>query len=132
MRWFLGEGDPDPGSGEAKGSPQGNRFMQWFMGEDTGEQSPGRGAIASDGRVADQKEQHVTGIVIAGYICAVVLPVVGAIIGATQFNHNRHGAWILGLSIAMVILGIVFTVVIISIMANSVPEVAGYGSGYEY
>lgn len=130
MRWFLGEDDPDFGG--AGGSPQGNRFMRWFMGEDIGEQSADRGAIPSTGGLANQKEQNVTGVVVAGYICAVVLPLVGAIIGATQLNRNRHGAWILGLSIAMALLSIIIGVVLFSIVANSVSELESYGSEYEY
>lgn len=132
MRWFLGEDDPNPDLGGADGSPQGNRFMQWFMGEDAGEQSADRGAIPSTGGLADQKEQDVTGIVVAGYICAVVLPLVGAIIGATQLNRNRHGAWILGLSIAMALLSIIVGVVLFAIVANSVSELESYGGEYEY
>lgn len=41
-----------------------------------------------------EKEQNASGIVIAGYIFAVLMPLVGFIIGLTQINKNRHGIWV--------------------------------------
>lgn len=72
------------------------------------------------------KEQQVTGIVIAGYICAVLLPVAGAVIGATQLNRNRHGIWIVGISIAMVVLGILLSILLVVWINSSVPDYTEY------
>ena len=48
-----------------------------------------------------EKEQEATGIIIAGYIFAVLIPIVGFVIGLTQINRNRHGLWVVLLSVAV-------------------------------
>ena len=45
-------------------------------------------------RPGDEKEQNATGIIIAGYVFAVLMPIVGFVIGLTQINRNRHGVWV--------------------------------------
>lgn len=74
----------------------------------------------------EAKEQHATGIVIVGYICAVLLPIVGAIIGATQVNRNRHGIWIIWVSIAMVVVGIILYVVLLAAINSSIGDYTEY------
>lgn len=46
-----------------------------------------------------EKEQQATGIIIAGYIFAVLMPLVGFILGLTQVNRNRHGIWVVVVSV---------------------------------
>lgn len=46
------------------------------------------------------KQQDADGTIIAGYIFAVLIPIVGFIIGLTQINKNRHGIWVVVASIA--------------------------------
>lgn len=48
---------------------------------------------------ADGKEQEAGGVIIAGYIFAVLMPIVGFIIGLTQINRNRHGLWVVIVSV---------------------------------
>ncbi len=50
-------------------------------------------------RAGDQKEQDASGVIIAGYIFAVLLPLVGFIIGLTQINKSRHGIWVVVASV---------------------------------
>lgn len=76
---------------------------------------------ARAGRVgADGKEQEATGVVVAGYIFAVLMPIVGFIIGLTQINRNRHGIWV-------VLLSIVVFVVYLAIITS-----VGSGGGNRY
>src|SRR5829696_3230683 len=43
------------------------------------------------------------GLVIAGYIGGVLIPIVGIVIGAILIQRaNRHGPWVLGLSLLMI------------------------------
>ena len=46
-----------------------------------------------------EKEQDASGIIIAGYIFGVLMPLVGFIIGLTQINRNRHGLWVVIVSV---------------------------------
>ena len=47
---------------------------------------------------SDVMKQHADGIIIAGYVFAVLMPLVGFIIGLTQINKNRHGIWVVVVS----------------------------------
>jgi hypothetical protein len=49
----------------------------------------------------------VTGVVVAGYVFAVVMPIVGFIIGLTQINRNKHGFWIVVASVVVFLAGVV-------------------------
>lgn len=51
------------------------------------------------GRRPGEKEQGVTGVIIAGYVFALLMPIVGFILGLTQINRNRHGLWVVILSV---------------------------------
>jgi VIT1/CCC1 family predicted Fe2+/Mn2+ transporter len=53
-----------------------------------------RQPAGSGQRPTDEKEQSATGIIIAGYAFAVLMPIVGFVIGLTQINRNRHGVWV--------------------------------------
>lgn len=46
-----------------------------------------------------EKEQHASGVVIAGYIFALLMPFIGFIIGLTQINKSRHGIWVVVVSV---------------------------------
>jgi Protein of unknown function (DUF2510) len=52
----------------------------------------------------DGKEQHASGTIVAGYIFAVLMPLVGFIIGLTQINRSRHGLWVVVASVAAFVL----------------------------
>jgi len=45
-------------------------------------------------------ETTVTGLLVVGYVTAVLLPLVGLVIGLTQVNRNRHGIRVVGLAVA--------------------------------
>lgn len=83
-------GAPDPGFYPDPNDPKVERY--WDGRKWTESRQPaglGRGVAVSGG-----KEQEATGIIIAGYIFAVLMPLVGFIIGLTQINKNRHGIWV--------------------------------------
>jgi hypothetical protein len=46
------------------------------------------------------KQQNADGTIIAGYVLAILMPLIGFIIGLTQINRNRHGIWVVVVSIA--------------------------------
>ena len=73
---------------------------------------------------ASEKEQQASGVVITGYIFAVLMPLVGFIIGLTQINRSRHGIWV-------VVASIVAFFVWIAIFASSA-ESGGGGGYYSY
>lgn len=72
------------------------------------------------------KEQEATGTIIAGYIFAVIFPIVGFVIGLTQINRNRHGLWVVLTSIAAFIAWIV----IIEVATASHGCTGPYGEAY--
>ncbi len=85
---------PEPGFYPDPNDPKVERY--WDGRKWTESRQPaglGRGAVATGG-----KEQEATGIIIAGYIFAVLMPLVGFIIGLTQINKNRHGIWVVVVS----------------------------------
>lgn len=73
-----------------------------------------------------EKEQEATGTIIAGYIFAVIFPLVGFVIGLTQINRNRHGLWVVLLSVAAFIGWIVLIAVVSASHGCSGP----YGETY--
>lgn len=120
-------GQPQGGNAATRQSRQGpsqphsqrRRFYHWD------EESPRSGQAAASppgSQRAEAKEQRATGIVIVGYICAVLLPVAGAVIGATQLNRNRHGIWIVVVSIAMVVVSIIATIILLVMINSSIPD----------
>ena len=58
-----------------------------------------------------EKEQEATGTIIAGYVFAVIFPIVGFVIGLTQINRNRHGLWVVLVAVAAFVAWIVIIVV---------------------
>lgn len=74
---------------------------------------------------APGKESQATGIVIVGYVCAVLLPIVGVVIGATQHERNRHGIRIVSISLVMLALGFVTMMLVLGSASSSVQ-----GPGY--
>lgn len=46
-----------------------------------------------------EKEQEASGVVVAGYAFAVLMPLIGFIIGLTQINKSRHGIWVVIVSV---------------------------------
>jgi hypothetical protein len=61
---------------------------------------------------APAKEQEATGTIIAGYVFAVIFPIVGFVIGLTQINRNRHGIWVVCAAVAAFIGWIILIVVL--------------------
>jgi hypothetical protein len=53
-----------------------------------------------------EKEQKADGVIITGYILAVLMPLIGFIIGLTQINKNRHGIWVVVASVAAFVMWI--------------------------
>lgn len=74
------------------------------------------------GPAAGEKEQEASGTVVAGYIFAVLMPLIGFIIGLTQINRSRHGIWV-------VIVSIVAFFVWLAIIANGA---SSSSSSYSY
>ena len=57
----------------------------------------------TDYLAAPPKKAVGEGMVAAGYITAVLFPIVGVVIGIIAMNRgNRHGRWILGLSLLFI------------------------------
>ena len=55
-------------------------------------------------KVEGEKKNEVDGTIIAGYIFAVLMPLIGFIIGLTQINRNRHGLWVVVVSVVMAVI----------------------------
>lgn len=51
--------------------------------------------------VKQAQADKINGACIAGYIFAVLIPIVGFVIGLTQINRNKHGIWVIAASVAM-------------------------------
>jgi hypothetical protein len=102
--------------------PNQSGGRRYYDGENWTDQftPPPDPALAKKG---EEKEQHATGTVIAGYIFAVIMPLVGFIIGLTQINRNRHGLWVVLLSIAA-FFG--WVILISALAAQEAAECTGY------
>lgn len=92
--------DPDGGGGK--------RYFdgtQWT--EDrapAGDPAAGTAPYAAPATTADGKSTEVTGVIIAGYVLAVLIPIIGLIIGFTQMNKNVHGTRVIIVSVAVMVL----------------------------
>lgn len=111
---------PGPGWYPDPNDPATNRY--WDGGSWTESRAPKTAAGAVVG--PDGKEQNASGVVVAGYIFAVLMPLIGFIIGLTQINRSRHGLWV-------VIASIVAFFVWIAIVAADASS-GGGGGGYSY
>ena len=88
---------------------------------------PSAQPVAGYGPPLEQgKEQEATGTIIAGYIFAVIFPIVGFVIGLTQINRNRHGLWVVLVSIA----AFVAWIIIIALATASHGCTGPYGEAY--
>ncbi len=59
-------------------------------------------------RAEPAKPASADGLVIAGYILAVMIPIGGLVIGAMLLGrHNQHGRWVLAISILFIALAFV-------------------------
>lgn len=81
---------PDPGFYPDPNDPKVERYWDGRKWTDS-RQPAGLGRTTAS---ATAKEQNASGVIIAGYIFAVLMPLVGFIIGLTQINKNRHGIWV--------------------------------------
>jgi hypothetical protein len=70
------------------------------------------------------KEQDATGVIVVGYVFAVLMPIVGFIIGLTQINKNRHGIWV-------VVVAVLAFLLWMAILSSSTGG-GGGGGGYNY
>ncbi len=86
-----GPSAPGPGFYPDPNDPQVERY--WDGKKWTESRQPIR-------RAPGEKEQDASGVIIAGYIFAALMPLVGFIIGLTQINKNRHGIWVVVASAA--------------------------------
>jgi hypothetical protein len=88
---------PDPGFYPDPNDP---KVMRYWDGRRWTESRQPIGATGAGGAAGSgEKEQAASGIIIAGYILAVLIPLVGFIIGLTQVNRNRHGIWVVVVSV---------------------------------
>lgn len=55
---------------------------------------------------SEGKSRNADGVIIFGYIMAVLMPLIGFIVGLTQINKNRHGLWIVVVSVAVFVLAL--------------------------
>lgn len=86
--------------------PSGNGGRRYFDGErwtDHFEPPPD----PQRQQQGETKEREATGTIIAGYIFAFVMPIVGFVIGLTQINRNRHGLWVVLASVGGFILWLI-------------------------
>jgi Protein of unknown function (DUF2510) len=82
---------PDPGFYPDPNDPKVERY--WDGRKWTESRQPI--GLGRAGEVdASGKAQEASGVIIAGYVFAVLMPIVGFIIGLTQINKNRHGIWV--------------------------------------
>lgn len=91
-------GAPGPGWYPDPNDPATNRY--WDGAKWTDSRAPRQ----LPGTAAGEKEQEATGVIIAGYIFAILMPIVGFIIGLTQVNRNRHGLWVVIASVVAFVL----------------------------
>jgi hypothetical protein len=84
---------PDP-----EGDPGAVRY--WDGTRWTDDRAP-YAAVATKPRTG--RSRGSDGLVVAGYIGGVLIPIVGIVIGAILIQRdNRHGPWVLGLSLLMI------------------------------
>lgn len=77
-------------------------------------------AVLSSMPSAPSKEGGVTGMVVVGYACAFVLPLIGAVVGGALHRSNRHGIRIVVLSLAMMALFVAVAVALLVVLGVEV------------
>ena len=90
--WYRAPNDPD-----TERYYDGSKWTDSYRGAPQ--------AMAPSPVASGEKEQKATGVIIFGYITAVLIPFVGFIIGLTQINKNRHGIWVVALSVVVFAIG---------------------------
>jgi hypothetical protein len=90
----MANANPKPGY-----YPDGSGQMRWWNGETWGELAPAP---------AKPEKEGANATVIAGFIFAVLFPIVGFILGLTQVNRSRYGLTVVLASVA----GFVFWIVV--------------------
>ena len=117
---------PGPGWYADPADPHTNRY--WDGGKWTDNRAP-RGPAPTPGtiesRIGQEKEQSASGVVITGYVFAVLMPLIGFIIGLTQINRSRHGIWV-------VVTSVVAFFVWLAIIGASAESGTGGGGGNGY
>jgi len=94
----ISDSGPLPGWYTDPDDPDNNRY--WDGGKWTESRVPN--TISSVTVVNNNgKADKINGVCIAGYIFAVLIPIVGFVIGLTQINRNKHGIWVIVASVAM-------------------------------
>lgn len=88
---------PDPGFYPDPNDPKVERY--WDGRRWTESRQPIAVGAAPTSTASGEKQQEASGIIIAGYIFAVLMPIVGFILGLTQVNRNRHGIWVVVVSV---------------------------------
>lgn len=70
------------------------------------------------------EKEGATGTIIVGYVLAVLMPLIGFIIGLTQINRSTHGKWVV---VASCVAFIVWLIIIGAAASN---EAANTCTGY--
>lgn len=91
----ISDSGPLPGWYTDPDDPDNNRY--WDGGKWTESRVPVTVVNNNDNGKADK----INGVCIAGYVFAVLIPIVGFVIGLTQINRNKHGIWVVIASVAM-------------------------------
>jgi Protein of unknown function (DUF2510) len=86
---------PDPGFYPDPNDPKVERYWDGKRWTESRQPVGVAQAVPANG----EKQQEASGIIIAGYIFAVLMPIVGFILGLTQVNRNRHGIWVVVVSV---------------------------------
>lgn len=87
--------EPNPPAGWYP-DPDGAGGQRYFDGTQWTDRTPP--PPPSVAATKNEKEEKATPTIIAGYVFAVLIPLVGFIIGLTQINRNKHGIWVVVLS----------------------------------
>ena len=88
---------PGPGWYDDPNDPNTRRYWDGQAWTDSRTPKVMAPAVPPVGSV--EKAQAADGIIIAGYIFAVLFPFVGFFIGLSQINKNRHGIWVVVVSV---------------------------------
>lgn len=68
----------------------------------------------------DKRDDVSPGVIVLGYVAAVLVPVIGGVMGAVLLRRTDHAVGMIIVALVMVLLQIGLTVLIVTLTANSI------------
>ena len=107
---------PDPMGGNGERYWDGIAWSEHFTRQPQQQPAPAAATMPAAAQFVvvpnNQSVQKVgdgNGLVVAGWVCAILLPLIGLIIGLVIASRNdERGKWVIGVSVLMMVIGYIY------------------------